>query len=90
MWAVLLPASEMDTALMYGEGLSKESAHVRAKTNQLPCQILPLSINAIDSCIMRYSSPVIQTVPVSLLLCQECVIKLLGLSQSDRFEIVSV
>lgn len=79
--------STLDTALKDREDLSTESVQVRAKTNKLPRQILPPRIHAIDSYVTKYGSLVTWCVPVS---CQEYVVKLLSLGQSDRLEIISV
>ena len=79
--------STLDTALKDREDLSVESIQVRAKTNKLPRQILPPRVHAIDSYVTKYGSLVTWYVPVA---CQECVVKLLSLGQSDRLEILSV
>ena len=82
-----LSVSTLDTALKDREDLSTESVQVRAKTNKLPRQILPPRVHAIDSYVTKYGSLVTWCVPVS---CQEYVVKLLSLGQSDRLEIISV
>lgn len=73
----------MDTALKYGNDVSKVRAHVRAKTETISSD--PPSANAGSLCIIEF-----QRVPLSLPLRQEYVVKRLGLGQSDRLERISV